>query len=63
VVDAVRLLGTRAGSGRLVRERAVTAADWWARLTRLSAVRVPRGRDGGIDPTAAVELGRSISVG
>jgi hypothetical protein len=59
VVEAVRLLGTRAGTGRLVRERAVTAGSWLTRLRRLARYVVPRGVEiVGSDPeTGAVELG------
>jgi hypothetical protein len=43
MVEAIRLLGTRAGTGRLVRERAITAGLWLTRVRRLARYVVPRG--------------------
>src|SRR5689334_13235069 len=42
-VDTIRLLGARAGGGRIVRERAVDAPLWLERTVRLARHVVPRG--------------------
>jgi hypothetical protein len=42
-VDPLRLLGARAGAGRIVRERAVDAPLWLERTVRLAKHVVPRG--------------------
>ncbi len=43
VVGALRLLGARSGTGRIVREQAVDSEAWWHRTTRLARYVVPRG--------------------
>src|SRR5262245_741641 len=43
VVDAIRVLGARAGTGRLIRERAIELPSWLERTVRLARHVVPRG--------------------